>query len=96
MKAVVYRGPGKLALEERPKPRLEKPTDCLVKILKTTICGTDLHICKGNVPTVDIGRTLGHEGIGIIEEIGDGVLDFKIGDKVLISCITSEWSIYAR
>ncbi len=89
MKAVVYRGPGKLALEEKPKPRLEKPTDCLVKILKTTICGTDLHICKGDVPTVDVGRTLGHEGIGVIEAIGEGVLDFKIGDKVLISCITS-------
>ena len=53
-----------------------------MKILKTTICGTDLHICKGDVPTVDIGRTLGHEGIGIIEAIGEGVLDFKIGDKV--------------
>jgi len=89
MKAVVYRGPGKLALEEKPKPLLEKPTDCLVKMLKTTICGTDLHICKGDVPTVDIGRTLGHEGIGMIEAIGEGVVDFKVGDRVLISCITS-------
>lgn len=89
MKAVVYRGSGKLVLEEKPKPRLEKPTDCLVKIVKTTICGTDLHICKGDVPTVDKGRTLGHEGIGVIEEVGEGVLDFKKGEKVLISCITS-------
>lgn len=89
MKAVVYRGPGKLALEDKPIPQLEKPTDCLVKILKTTICGTDLHICKGDVPTVDPGRTLGHEGIGIIEKTGEGVLNFNPGDKVLISCITS-------
>lgn len=89
MKAVVYRGPGKLVLEEKAKPQIEKPTDCLVKILKTTICGTDLHIRKGDVPTVEQGRTLGHEGIGVIESVGSGVLNFKVGDKVLISCITS-------
>lgn len=89
MKAVVYRGFGKLAVEEKSTPHLEKPTDCIVKIRKTTICGTDLHICKGDVSTVSVGRTLGHEGIGIIEEIGEGVLDLEIGDKVLISCITS-------
>ncbi len=89
MKAVVYRGPGMLALEEKPKPELEKPTDCLVKITKTTICGTDLHIYKGDLPTVAVGRTLGHEGIGTIEKAGEGVLNFKPGDKVLISCITS-------
>lgn len=89
MKAVVYQGPGKVTLEDKPKPKLEKPTDCLVKIVKTTICGTDLHIRKGDVPTVAVGRTLGHEGIGIIEEAGSAVLNFKPGDKVLISCITS-------
>lgn len=89
MKAVVYQGPGKITLEVKPKPKLEKPTDCLVKIIKTTICGTDLHIRKGNVPTVEVGRTLGHEGIGIIEEVGSAVSNFKQGDKVLISCITS-------
>lgn len=89
MKAVVYRGPGKVTLEEKPNPKLGKSTDCIVKIIKTTICGTDLHIRKGDVPTVDIGRTLGHEGIGIVEEAGSAVLNFKSGDKVLISCITS-------
>ncbi len=89
MKAVVYRGPGTVTLEEKPKPKLEKATDCLVKILKTTICGTDLHIRKGDVPTVDVGRTLGHEGIGVVEEAGSAVSNFKPGDKVLISCITS-------
>jgi alcohol dehydrogenase len=89
MKAVVYRGPGKVTLEEKPKPKLGKSTDCIVKVIKTTICGTDLHIRKGDVPTVDIGRTLGHEGIGIIEEVGSAISNFKSGDKVLISCITS-------
>jgi len=89
MKAVVYRGPGKVTLEEKPKPKLGKSTDCIVKVIKTTICGTDLHIRKGEVPTVDIGRTLGHEGIGVVEEAGSAVLNFKSGDKVLISCITS-------
>lgn len=89
MKAVVYRGPGTVTLEEKPKPKLGKPTDCIVKVIKTTICGTDLHIRKGDVPTVDIGRTLGHEGIGVVEEAGSAVLNFKTGDKVLISCITS-------
>lgn len=89
MKAVTYRGPGIINLEEKPKPKLEKTTDCLVKIIKTTICGTDLHIRKGDVPTVAVGRTLGHEGIGVVEEAGSAVLNFKPGDKVLISCITS-------
>ena len=89
MKAIVYRGPGKVSLEEKPKPKLGKSTDCIVKVIKTTICGTDLHIRKGDVPNVDIGRTLGHEGIGVVEEAGSAVLNFKSGDKVLISCITS-------
>lgn len=89
MKAVVYRGPGKVSLEEKPKPKLGKSTDCIVKVIKTTICGTDLHIRKGEVPTVDIGRKLWHEGIGIVEEAGSAVLNFKSGDKVLISFITS-------
>src|SRR6188768_3315047 len=89
MKALVYHGPGKRALEDKPKPVIKAPTDAIVKILKTTICGTDLHILKGDVPTVTDGRTLGHEGVGIIEEVGDAVSNFKKGDHVLISCITS-------
>lgn len=89
MKALVYRGPGKINLEDKPKPEIQQPTDCIVKITKTTICGTDLHILKGDVPTVEAGRTLGHEGIGIIESVGNGVTRFKVNDKVLVSCITS-------
>jgi alcohol dehydrogenase len=89
MKALVYHGPGKISLDEKPKPRVEKPTDAIIKISKTTICGTDLHILKGDVATVKPGRTLGHEGVGIIESVGDEVSNFRVGDKVLISCITS-------
>ncbi|MCM4169356.1 Alcohol dehydrogenase [Arenibacter antarcticus] len=89
MKALVYYGDHNIALEERPKPTILKPTDVIVKVLKTTICGTDLGIYKGKNPEVESGRILGHEGVGIIEEIGDSVSQFKKGDKVIISCITS-------
>src|SRR5690348_14124577 len=89
MKALVYHGPAKQSWEEKPQPAIQEPTDAIVKITKTTICGTDLHIMKGDVPTVTDGRILGHEGVGIIEETGSGVANFKKGDNVLISCITS-------
>lgn len=89
MKALVYHGAGKCKLEDKPKPVITTATDAIVKISKTTICGTDLHILKGDVPTVTRGRILGHEGIGIIEQIGANVSNFSIGDPVLISCITS-------
>src|SRR5450432_4066745 len=89
MKALVYLGPGKKALEERPKPEITVPTDAIVKITKTTICGTDLHILKGDVPTCQPGRILGHEGVGIVDKIGPAVTAFKPGDRVLISRITA-------
>ena len=89
MKALVYHGPGNKSWEEKPKPVLQQPTDAIVKIYKTTICGTDLHIMKGDVPEVTEGRILGHEGIGIIEEVGSAVTTFQKGDKVLISCISA-------
>jgi alcohol dehydrogenase len=89
MKALVYRGSGKLALEEKPKPTIDFPTDAIVKILKTTICGTDLHIKKGDVPSVEEGRILGHEGVGIIDQIGTNVSNFRTGDHVIVSCISS-------
>ena len=89
MKALVYHGPGKKSWEEAGRPVLQAPTDAIVKILKTTICGTDLHILKGDVPEVTDGRILGHEGIGIIEATGAAVSNFKKGDRVLISCISS-------
>src|SRR5271170_4969477 len=89
MKALVYLAPGKKALDERPKPEIAAPTDAIIRIVKTTICGTDLHILKGDVPTCRPGRILGHEGIGIIDQTGPGVTSFKPGDRVLISCISA-------
>ena len=89
MKALVYHGVGQKAWEERPNPRLQQSTDAIVRMHKTTICGTDLHILKGDVPEVEHGRILGHEGIGVIEEVGSAVTTFKAGDRVLISCISS-------
>ncbi|HYL97504.1 MAG TPA: alcohol dehydrogenase catalytic domain-containing protein, partial [Blastocatellia bacterium] len=89
MNALIYQGPGQKALEERPLPDLKAPTDAIVKITKTTICGTDLHILKGDVPTCRPGRILGHEGVGVIEKTGPGVGTFNPGDSVLISCISA-------
>jgi alcohol dehydrogenase len=89
MKALVYHGPGNKSWDEKPQPAITAPTDAVVKITKTTICGTDLHIMKGDVATVAHGRILGHEGVGIIEEVGNAVSNFKRGDHVLISCISS-------
>ena len=89
MKALVYGGPGKMSVEERPIPRVEAPSDAIVKVTRTTICGTDLHILKGDVATCAPGRILGHEGVGIVEAVGSAVTTFKKGDHVLISCISS-------
>ncbi|MET3901253.1 alcohol dehydrogenase [Devosia sp. UYZn731] len=89
MKALVYLGPGKKALQDCPTPEIAASTDAIVRLTKTTICGTDLHILKGDVPTCTPGRILGHEGVGVIDSVGSGVTAFKVGDRVLISCITA-------
>lgn len=89
MKALVYTGPEKKALELRPRPEIKASTDAIVAITKTTICGTDLHILKGHVPSCQPGRILGHEGVGIIDQVGSAVTEFKPGDPVLISCISA-------
>lgn len=89
MKALVFDGVKSYEMQERPDPKIQESTDCVVRILKTTICGTDLHILRGNVSTFKKGSVLGHEGIGIVEQCGSGVESFKPGDKVLVSCITS-------
>ena len=89
MKALVYHGPGKKAWEEVPDPTILQPTDVIVRIDTTTICGTDLHILKGDVPAVAEGRILGHEGVGTVTEIGPAVTTIEVGDRVLISCICS-------
>jgi alcohol dehydrogenase len=89
MKALVYHGTSDPRWEEKPRPTLHEPGEAIVRISRTTICGTDLHILKGDVPSVEPGRTLGHEGIGIIEQVGPAVANFRPGDRVLISCITA-------
>src|SRR6476660_6132206 len=89
MKALVYRGPGNKVVEDRPKPELQAPGDAIVQITKTTICGTDLHILKGDVATCKPGRILGHEGVGVVDSVGAGVTAFRPGDRVLISCISA-------
>ncbi len=89
MHALVYHGPGKPAWELHRRPALQDAHDAIVRITTSTICGSDLHILKGDVPSVTEGRILGHEGIGVIDEVGSSVSAFRNGDKVLISCITS-------
>ena len=89
MKALVYGGPGIKAWTEVPNPQLENSTDVIVQVDTTTICGTDLHILKGDVPAVTVGRILGHEGVGTITEIGSAVTSLAVGDRVIISCIKS-------
>ncbi|KAF2681256.1 zinc-containing alcohol dehydrogenase superfamily protein [Lentithecium fluviatile CBS 122367] len=90
MKALTYAGANKTPiLKDIPKPEPQKASDAVVKVKYSTICGTDLHILKGDVPTVTEGRVLGHEGVGVVEAVGAGVTNFKEGDPVLISCISA-------
>jgi len=89
MKALVYHGPGEKCFEDHAKPVIAEPTDAIVKFTRTTICGTDLHILKGDLPSCVPGRILGHEGVGIIECVGPAVTAFKPGDRVLISCVSA-------
>ena len=89
MKALVFHGPGKKAWEEHAKPTVIHSTDAIVRITKTTICGTDLHILKGDLPSCAPGRILGHEGVGVIDSVGSAVTAFKAGDRVLISCVSA-------
>ena len=89
MRALVYHGPGSKAWEEVATPTLQADTDAIVRVDAVTICGTDLHILKGDVPAVTDGRILGHEAVGTVEQIGAGVKNVKVGDRVLVSCITA-------
>jgi alcohol dehydrogenase len=89
LKALVYQAPDRKALEERPMPELKAATDAIVKVSTTTICGTDLHILKGDVPTCPPSRILGHEAVGVVDAVGAGVTVFRPGDHVLVSCISA-------
>jgi alcohol dehydrogenase len=89
MKALVFHGPGRRAWEDKPRPMVKDATDAIVRITTSTICGSDLHILKGDVPTATDGRILGHEGVGVVEDVGKAVSNFHKGASVLISCITA-------
>src|SRR3954463_5141474 len=89
MRALVYHGPGSKAWEEVPKPVIQADTDAIVRVDAVTICGTDLHILKGDVPTVEPGRILGHEAVGTVEQVGAAVRGVQPGDRVLVSCISA-------
>jgi alcohol dehydrogenase len=89
MRALVYHGPGRKGWQEKPQPALIDDTDAIVHVDAVTICGTDLHILKGDVPEVTAGRTLGHEAVGTVEAIGEGVKNVRARDRVLVSCITA-------
>ncbi|MCV7419489.1 alcohol dehydrogenase catalytic domain-containing protein [Mycobacterium yunnanensis] len=89
MKALVFGGPGQMAWTDVPDPHVIDPTDVVVRVDTTTICGTDLHILKGDVPAVTPGRVLGHEAVGTIVEMGSAVTDLKGGDRVLVPAITT-------
>ncbi len=89
MKALVFNAPGKRAWQDVPRPVIEDPTDAIVRITTATICGTDLHILKGDLPAVSEGRILGHEAVGVVDDVGAAVSGFRKGDKVLVSCSTS-------
>src|SRR6202453_3036938 len=89
MKALVYHGPGSKAWEEVPDPEVCEVTDAVVRVDCTTICGSDLHILKGDVPEVTDGRILGHEAVGTVETVGSGVTTVAPGDRVLVSCISA-------
>ena len=88
MKALVYHGPGRKAWEDVPDAAITEPTDVVVRVDTTTICGTDLHILQGDVAAVTDGRILGHEAVGTITEVGEAVKGFGVGDRVLVPAIT--------
>src|ERR1700686_3238939 len=89
MKALVYHGPGRMAWEEVPKPEISADTDAIVRVDVTTICGTDLHIMKGDLPATVDGRILGHEAVGTVEAVGSAVKNVRSGDRVLVSCVSA-------
>lgn len=100
MKAVVYRGIGDIRIENVSEPQLKEDTDAIVRLTASAICGTDLHMVRGTFPGMEPGTILGHEGVGVVEEIGDGVRNLKPGDRVVIpstiacgACSYCRWAI---
>jgi threonine dehydrogenase-like Zn-dependent dehydrogenase len=97
MKAVVFHGVGDIRLEEIPEPKLQAPTDAIVRLTASAICGTDLHMVRGTMAMMKPGTILGHEGVGVVEQLGPDVRNFSIGDRVVIpSTIACGYCAYCR
>src|SRR6266516_43436 len=97
MKAVVFHGVGDIRLDDVPEPKIKEPTDAIVRLTASAICGTDLHMVRGTMPGMKPGTILGHEGVGIVEEMGKGVRNLRVGDRVLIlSTIACGYCSYCR
>src|SRR5689334_24598392 len=97
MRAVVFHAVGDIRLEQVDDPELREPTDAIVRITRSAICGTDLHFVRGTVPGMEPGTILGHEGVGIVEELGKNVRNFQVGDRVVIaSTIACGYCSYCR
>lgn len=97
MKAVVFHGVGDIRVDDVPEPRLENPTDAIVRLTASAICGTDLHMVRGTMPQMIPGTILGHEGVGVVEALGSNVRNFKVGDRVVIpSTIACGTCVYCR
>src|SRR5690606_16182684 len=94
MKAMNYRGPRRVRIEEKPMPTIQHPNDAIVKVLRTCICGSDLHLYHGMVPDTRVGSTFGHEFIGLVEAVGSSVEKIKVGDTVLVSFILPAANVY--
>ncbi|WP_263417759.1 zinc-dependent alcohol dehydrogenase [Terriglobus albidus] len=97
MKAVIYHGVGNVALEDVPEPKIQKPTDAIVRVTSSAICGTDLHFVRGTFPGMKEGRILGHEAVGIVEEVGKSVRNLRKGDRVVVpSTVGCGSCVYCR
>jgi threonine dehydrogenase-like Zn-dependent dehydrogenase len=96
MKAVVFHGVGDICLDNVPEPTIEQPTDAIVRLTASAICGTDLHMVRGTMPGLEPGTILGHEGVGIIEEVGPSVHDVKVGDRVVVPSTGPRLGLHAK
>ena len=96
MKALVYDQPGSITWTDRPDPKIQEDTDIIMRVTTTTICGSDTHIVKGGVPDTPHGTILGHEGVGVVEEVGSAVKNVVPGDRILATCVTACASLQSK
>ena len=84
MRAMVYRGPYRVRMEEKDRPRIEHPNDAIVRVRRAAICGSDLHLYHGMMPDTRVGHTFGHEFVGVVDEVGPSVQNLRVGDRVMV------------